>query len=189
MLAVCNDRLVGCRDRAIVLTFVDTGLRLSELAGIQLSDIDIRRGTIRVTGKGSKQRLVHMVTETQKAILKYLLQRRERYERYKRDDTLPCLWVTEECRPLQPEGIRQVVLRLGRRVGITGVRISPHTFRHTFAILALRNSMGEFALQRLLGHSILAMTRRYTATFNDDDAILAHTKASPVAHLRLKGGK
>jgi len=171
MLVVCNNTFAGCRDRAVVLTFVDTGLRLSELTGIMLTDVDMQKGVIQVMGKGAKQRQVRIGRETQKAVLKYML---------RRNDTLPCLWVTEERRPITPEGVRQIILRLGRRAGITGVRCSPHTFRHTFSIYALRCGMGEFGLQRLLGHETLFMTRIYAGSLSDDDAITAHERPSPV---------
>jgi len=176
MLAVCNKTFAGCRDRAIVLMFLDSGLRLSELAGIALSDMDIEKGIIRVTGKGSKQRLVHIGRETQKAVLRYLL---------RRSDDWPCLWVTEERLPMKAGGIRQVIRRLGKRAGITGTRCSPHTFRHTFAITCLRNGLDEFNLQCLLGHTTLQMTRMYVQSLGAGDAIAAHEKASPVDNMRL----
>lgn len=174
MLAVCNNTFAGYRDRAVVLVFIDTGLRLAELTGIMLSDVDMQNGVIQVMGKGAKQRRVRIGRETQKAVLKYML---------RRTDALPCLWVTEERHAITAEGIRQIILRLGRRAGITGVRCSPHTFRHTFSIYALRCGMGEFALQHLLGHETLFMTRCYAGSLNDDDAIKAHEEAAPVDNM------
>lgn len=178
MMVVLNngDSLADYRNRAIVLTFLDTGLRLSELAGIQLSDIDLSIGIIKVMGKGAKERFVRVGKDAQKALLKYVLQR---------NSNLPCLWITQDRKPLTARGIQQMIERLGKRAGIVGVRCSPHTFRHSFAILCLRNDMGEFALQALLGHSTLAQTRRYTSTLNVDDAMKAHQRASPVDNLRL----
>ena len=182
LLTVCDgdcsrdNKLAPLRNRAIILTFLDTGLRLSELAGIQLSDVDFDREAIKVMGKGAKERVVRIGKGVQKALLRYVMLR---------DDDLPCLWITEEGKPLQPRGIQQMIKRLGQRAGITGIRCSCHTFRHTFAILCLRNSMGEFTLQTLLGHSTLSQTRRYTNSLNADDAFRAHVKASPVDNLRL----
>jgi integrase/recombinase XerC len=192
MLMVCGDSFAGSRDLAILLTFLDTGLRLGELAGIQMGDLDPDKGTIMVTGKGAKQRKVRMDGETQKAVLRYLLRRRakrdEDIKKGRKPENWPCLWVTEERRPITPDGIRQIIKRIGKRAGVTGtgLKVSPHTFRHTFAILSLRGGMGEFALQRLLGHETLTITRRYTSTLNDEDAIAAHKEASPVAYLRIR---
>jgi len=176
LVVLSEDNLRGYRNRALVLTFLDTGLRLSELASIMLSDVDFDRGIIKVMGKGAKGRVVRIGKESQKAILKYLLQRR---------DKLPQLWVTMECRPMAARGIQSLIKRLGKRAGITDARCSPHTFRHTFAITCLRNGIGEFNLQCLLGHTTLQMTRKYVQTLGAGDALSAHEKASPVDNMRL----
>ena len=178
MLTVCGDTFLGCRNQAIVKTFVDTGLRLSELAGIQLSDLNFDTGTIQVMGKGAKERRVRISPETQKAILRYLLRRR--------DDNLPSLWLTEEHKPLRARGISSMVRRLGERAGIRHeVRTSPHTFRHTAAIQYLRNKGDQFTLQIMLGHSSLEMTRRYVSTLGVEDMLKAHQTASPVENWKL----
>jgi len=111
---------LGCRDKAIILTFLDTGLRLSELASVQLKDIDFDRETIKVMGKGAKERLVRIGKRTQKALLRYRLQR---------NDNLDCLWLTEARKPLQARGIQQMIERLGKRADVTNVRCSVHTLR------------------------------------------------------------
>jgi integrase/recombinase XerC/integrase/recombinase XerD len=165
------------RNKAIILAFLDTGLRLSELANIQLSDMDFTRGTIKVMGKGAKGRFVAIGTRTQKAILGYLL---------KRSDDYPCLWVTEERKPLNWRGIQTMLKRLGQRAGITGVRCTAHTFRHTFATQALLNGAGEFEVQSLLGHSTLIMTRRYVASLNSENAVISHRKFSPVDRMGIR---
>jgi len=168
--------LRGYRNKAIVLVFLDTGLRLSELASIKLDHVDFDNGLIKVMGKGRKERIVRVGKETQKALLRYLLERR---------DQSPYLWVLPDGSPMQPRGIQAFIKRLGRRAGITGARCSPHTFRHTFAVACLRNGMGEFSLQLLLGHSTLQMTRRYAQAFGVSDALSAHERASPVDNLKL----
>ena len=173
LLTLCGNNFLGARNRAIILTFLDTGLRLAELAGIQLGDIDFDRGIIKVMGKGAKERLVRIGQETQKAILKYLLQR---------NDNLLCLWVTEERRPLQWGGIQVMIRRLGKRAGVNNVRCSPHTFRHTFGPAMIRHGVNMRTLQILLGHSTLTMTLRYVETVNSEDAIEMHKDFSPVDH-------
>lgn len=178
MLTVCGDTFLGCRNQAILKTFLDTGLRLSELVGIQRSDLDFDNGTIKVMGKGAKERRVRMSPETQKAILKYLLRRR--------NDDLPCLWVTEENRPLRARGVSSMIRRLGELAGIRHqVRTSAHTFRHTAAIQYLRNKGDQFTLQIMLGHSTLEMTKRYVSTLGVEDMLKAHQTASPVENWRL----
>lgn len=176
LLALCDGSFLGARNRAIILTFLDTGLRLSELASIQLQDMHLDQETIVVMGKGAKERMVRIGKETQKAILKYLLQRK---------DDLPCLWVTEERRALHWEGVQIMVRRLGKRAGLMGVRCSPHTFRHSFATMALKRGANVFYVQALLGHQTLTMTKKYAAMIDSEEAVKAHSQFSPVDHLKF----
>lgn len=177
ILKLCSsDTFTGIRNRAIVLLFLDTGLRLAELAAIQLADMNMQQETIRVMGKGAKERVVRMGQETQKALFRYLLQRK---------DINMCLWVTEEMKPLHKASIQGLIRKLCYRAGIGGVRHGPHTFRHTFATRALMNGAGEFEVQSLLGHSTLQMTRRYAASLGSEHAIAAHRKFSPVDNLKF----
>lgn len=176
LLLLCDDRtFIGARNRALVLVFLDTGLRLSEMAGIQLADIRGRE-TVKVMGKGAKERVVRIGKTAQKALLRYLLMRQ---------DSHLCLWVSEERKPLTHWGIAQVIDTLRKRSGITDVRCSAHTFRHTFATRALMNGAGEFEVQSLLGHSKLDMTRRYAASLRSEEAVVGHRKWSPVDNLKL----
>ena len=174
VVAVNDGNFRGYRNRAIILTFLDTGLRLSELAEIKLNDIDFGNGIIKVMGKGRKERFVRVGKETQRAMLRYLLMRK---------DALPWLWVNDNGNPLKARGIQSFFKRLGKRAGITDARCSAHTFRHSFAVNCLRNGMGEFNLQCLLGHTTLQMTRRYVQSLGAGDAIMAHEKASPVDNM------
>lgn len=177
LLSLCpSNTFLGTRNRAIILTFLDTGLRLSELAAIQLIDIDFDKETIKVKGKGAKERFVRIGKTTQKALLRYLLMRQ---------DSHPCLWVTEERRPITAEGIAQVIKKtLKAQANLQGVRCSPHTFRHTFGTQALRNKADIRQVQSLLGHSTLRTTLRYVATVNSEDAVQSHQQFSPVDNLK-----
>ena len=177
LLLLCDDRaFIGARNRALVLMFLDTGLRLSEMASIQLADIDFGRERIKVMGKGAKERVVRIGKTAQKALLRYLLMRQDNH---------PCLWVSEERKPLTHWGIAQVIDTLRKRSGINDVRCSAHTFRHTFATRALMNGAGEFEVQSLLGHSKLDMTRRYAASLRSEEAVVGHRRFSPVDNMRL----
>lgn len=178
LLLLCSgNRFLDLRNRAIILLFLDTGLRLSELAGIQLVDIDFDRETIPVMGKGAKERVVRIGKTTQKALIRYILKRNDEHE---------CFWVTEERHPMTKSGIQIAVKRLCKRANITGCKLGPHTFRHTAAINYLRNGGGEFTLQIMLGHSTLAMTRKYASSFSTEDMIRVHRVASPVDNMKLK---
>jgi len=178
LLLLCSgQRFVDIRNRAMILLFWDTGLRLTEMANLQLKDLDFDNGTVRVLGKGDKERLVHMGKETQKALLRYLFLRRDEH---------PCLWVNESRKPLSRHGIQVMIKKLCLRAGLTGVKRGPHTFRHTAAINCLRNGMGEFTLQTMLGHSTLTMTRHYVESLNAEDIIRVHRTASPVDNFFSK---
>lgn len=178
ILLLCSgNKFLDLRNRSIVLLFMDTGLRLEELSNIQLKDINFDQETIKVMGKGAKERIVRMGKSTQKAMVKYLL---------KRDDSYTCLWVTEERKPIRRAGIQITVKRLCQRAEITDAKPGPHTFRHYAAISCLRNGMNVFTLQEMLGHASLEMTRRYTKTLGAEDVIEAHKTASPVDMLKLK---
>ena len=178
MLTICNDGTKnGIRNQAIILLLLDTGLRLNECASLTLRDVDIEQETIIVMGKGGKQRRVRFGKQAQKALLKYLLSRKDR---------LPNLWLTEEGAPLQKMGVEMIIRRIRDRAGISDVRCSAHTFRHTFAINYLRNGGDVFTLQYILGHSTLDMTQRYVASLKSEDAMNGHKKWSPVDNMKLR---
>ncbi len=183
MLAVCDldcahgAKFLGSRNRAIILVLLDTGIRLSELTGMHVVDIDAESGRFKVLGKGRKERMVRLGKTTRKALWRYLMHRPQNKSSE--------LWLTEEGRPLNPSGIQAMVKRLKERAGVNGSG-SVHRFRHTFALDFLRVDKNVFNLQYLLGHSDLDMVRRYTAALGVEDALKAHEKASPADMLGLK---
>ena len=172
LLLLCSgNRFVDLRNKAIILMFLDTGLRLSELAKIQRTDLNSECEIIKVMGKGAKERVVRIGKTAQKALLRYLLNRQDAY---------PCVWVTEERKPLSAAGIQIAIKKLCHRAEITDAKCGPHTFRHTFATMALKNGANVFYVQALLGHSTLMMTRKYAATIDSETAVNSHVAFSPV---------
>jgi len=175
LLLLCSTgRFMDYRNRAMILLFLDTGLRLAELSNIQLAEVNFDQELIKVMGKGAKERVVRFGKAAQKAVLRYIMER---------DDGYPCLWVTASRKPMAQRSISEVIVRLCRRAGITRAKRGPHTFRHTFAISYLRNGGDLFTLQCMLGHSTLEMTRRYTSSLGADDMIRVHKMASPVDRM------
>jgi len=168
----------GYRSYLIVLLFLDTGLRLSEAAGLQMSDIDLSNSKLRVTGKGAKERVVPFGKQTCLALYRYLQHFRYRplseYENF--------LFTTISGTPLRPAAIQTMVRRLKSLAGITDVRCSPHTFRHTFAKSYLLNGGDVFSLQRILGHTSLEMVRLYVNLVDSDVSDL-YREHSPIDHL------
>lgn len=154
------------RNRAIVLTLLDTGLRLGELLRVQIRDVDFRSGEITVTphgsGKKTKPRLVVLGQTARRALWVYVS---------RREETRP----TDRLFPMTQDAVRLMLARAGQRAGIQDVH--PHRFRHSFAIWYLRSGGDVFTLQRMLGHSDLAMVNYYLDIAQADIA-LAHRRAS-----------
>jgi site-specific recombinase XerD len=162
------------RNRAIVMLLLDTGLRCSEVANLRLGDIDIKRGIIKVMGKGRRERLARIGLKTQKALWHYLLRRGD-------NGSNDYLWLNQRHEKLTRYGIEEMLHKQGQKLGF---RVYPHLLRHSFAINFLRNGANAFEVQYALGHSSLEMTRRYCSSLNWDDVYRKHQKASPVDNLK-----
>jgi len=170
LLLLCSTgRFMDIRNRAIILLFLDTGLRLFELASIQRNDVDFEHETIIVMGKGSKERVVRFGDLTKKALWSYKLRRE-----LKEKENYPCLWLTEEMTPMSKRAIQTAIRRLCKRAGVIDVKLGPHTFRHTFATWAMLNGARRDEVQVLLGHSTETMTMHYQATVNSMVALRRH---------------
>ena len=167
---------IDVRNKAILSMFLDTGLRVSDLASLNIDDIDMHTGSIVVRhGKGGKQRVVHIGTKAQKILWKYITI-------YRRSES-KSLFINRSGEELDAQGIKILIKRLGIKAK---VKVHPHKLRHTFAISYLRAGGDVFSLQYLLGHSTLQMTQRYLQSLNADDAINAHRKFSPLDNMGIK---
>ena len=144
-------------------------MRLSECAGINLYDINLDSGLIKIWGKGAKQRLVCLGKASKKALINYL--------KFRGENANSKLWLNQNGKPLSKTGLQTFVRRLRRLGG--NVRWSPHTFRNTFAINYLRAGGDPFTLQILGGWIDLEMPRHYAAALKAEDAFRVHAKASP----------
>ena len=172
---------LGHRNYTIILTLLDTGIRCSELTSLRLDDINLENRLLKVWGKGSKERLVPIGAKVQKALWKYLVRYRPEPIAPKYDQT----FLTRDGHPLTKDRLGSIVERYGRKAGITGVRVSPHTFRHTMAVTFLRNGGDVFTLQRILGHSSLEVLRGYV-NLAQSDISRVHRRNSPADNLEFK---
>jgi site-specific recombinase XerD len=168
----------GYRNYTIMLVLLDTGIRCSELTGLRLADVNLDTRLLKVQGKGSKERLVPIGAKVQKAIWKYLSRYRPEPAILRYDQA----FLTHDGHPLTKDRLEAIVERYGRKAGITGVRISPHTFRHTMAVTFLRNGRDVFSLQRILGHSQLEVLRGYV-NLAQSDISRVHQRNSPADNL------
>lgn len=167
-------RFAGMRDSTIMLLLLDTALRISEAVNIRLEDIDWNHCTIRVMGKGARERLVPFGRTVRNQLKDYLDRRGEADSDY--------LFVNEFGNQISTRQVQDAITQYGRKCGIAGVRCSPHTFRHTAAVNWIRNGGDVFSLQRILGHSSLEMVRRYVA-LSTEDIEAAHRRYSPVDRM------
>lgn len=159
------------RDKAMILTLLDTGLRVGELCRLEHQDIDQADGEIIVrpfsTGRKTKSRSVYLGKNARRAMWLYLATL----------DALP----QDRIFPTSEQRVRNLLREIGRRAGVEDVH--PHRFRHTMAIWYLRSGGDVFTLQRLLGHSSLDMVQHYLRIVNDDIKN-AHRHASPADRIR-----
>jgi integrase/recombinase XerD len=180
MKSYSSQRRTFKRDKAIILTFLDTGMRVSELCGIQIKDFLPDNGRIIITGKGSKTRFVYLGKVSLKALWSYLLERFPNQSPPKEDYLFTDQY---DMYALTRDSAYKLIKRLGQAAGVSDVY--PHKFRHTFAVQFLRNGGNVFELQQLLGHSDLAMAKKYVRLAQIDLETSAK-RASPADCWRLR---
>ncbi|NGX17347.1 tyrosine recombinase XerC [Wenzhouxiangella sp. XN24] len=156
LLDIRVDHPLATRDRAIMELFYSSGLRLQELASLDLVDVDLAEGMVRVTGKGAKTRIVP-VGEKARAALRDWLKVRPQLEKTPSN----AMFIGRTGRPLSTRNIQARVTYWARRLGLPQ-SVSPHTFRHSFATHLLESSGDLRAVQELLGHSDIGTTQIYT---------------------------
>ena len=171
----------GYRDMVVILILLDTGLRVSELTSLMLKDVRLAEGVFKVSGKGRKERLIPIGKASQRILWNYI----NRYRPEPANPPCDLVFLTKDGWPLTKNRVQKMMMKYGKKADIKGVRCSPHTLRHTGAVMFLRNGGDVFNLQRLLGHSSLEMTRHY-CELADVDVKRAHSIASPVDNLNLR---
>ena len=154
-VAADDGRAVGVRDHAIVELLYATGIRVAELCAVDVGDVDAGNRTIRVMGKGGKQRTVPYGLPAAKALADWTAVRRELS-----GQTAAALFVGVRGRRIDPRTVRAVVHRLSAEAG--GQEVAPHGLRHTAATHVLEGGADLRSVQELLGHASLATTQRYT---------------------------
>jgi integrase/recombinase XerD len=146
------------RDRALLEVMYACGLRASETIGLELSEVDLRRGYLRAHGKGSKERLVPLGSKAVAAINSYLRGGRQDLIG-QREETK--LFVNFRGGPLTRQGLYKIVQKHARAAGLDG-KMSPHTLRHSFATHLLAGGCDLRAVQEMLGHADVSTTQMYT---------------------------
>jgi len=182
----------AARNRAILWLLYDTGIRLSELCNLRLPDFDRKHGTVVVKGKGSKERRVALGQNCLRNLLYYLDRHRPGEEELAEWGSAgeDHLFLSETRLPLTKNGVSLVFKRIRERAGIVDKRVSPHIFRHSFAVRYLVLGNDPFSLQELLGHEDMTTVKNYMH-MNDETIQEQKRKYSPGDHLptRMPGPK
>ena len=167
-----TDEMGDLRARTIILMFYSTGIRLSELTGLDNASVDFAAQQLKVRGKGNKERLIPFGSELQQALRDYIR---------RRDAETPsdsqAFFVGDDGQRMTSQQVRQIVQHHLSRV-TTMKKRSPHVLRHTFATAMLNNEAGIESVKKLLGHSKLSTTEIYTHT-TFEQLRRAYAKAHP----------
>ncbi len=157
----CKDKGIGLRDHLIIELLYATGLRVGELVNIKLKNIDFSSQSIKVVGKGDKERYVFYNNTTNKILHKYLKDRNNIQSKNNE-----YLLLNDKGNKISEAKVRQIIKNILIKTGIKS-KITPHTFRHTFATDLLNEGADLVNVKELLGHSSLNTTSIYTHITND----------------------
>jgi integrase/recombinase XerC len=156
LVAIDANDFLGIRDRALFELAYSSGLRLSELAGLDLAGLDLASGEVRVLGKGSKERIVPVGAAARSALARWLGERRKLG-----NVDAHAVFVGQSGRRLTPRAIELRLAQWAVRQGLTQ-HVHPHMLRHSFASHVLQSSGDLRAVQEMLGHASIASTQVYT---------------------------
>jgi integrase/recombinase XerC len=171
--------LLPVRDRAILELLYSSGLRVSEVAGLNIDDLNVKDGMVKVRGKGKKERIVPVGNKAMDALKSYLIERKLYKKKKSISDSDNALFLNRHGERLTDRQIRRIVVKYARAIGING-QIGPHTLRHTFATHLLFGGADLRVIQELLGHSSLSTTQKYTH-LDIGHLIDVYDKAHPLA--------
>jgi integrase/recombinase XerC len=174
LMATCKKHtFTGDRDKAIMLTLLDTGVRAGELLSMDLGDLDVTGAILVRRGKGGKPRTVYIGRKSRQAVRAYL--------KHRNDDS-PALWISNRGERLKYKTLRSIILRRADKANVNPPTL--HSFRRYFALTMLRRGEDVFTIQKLMGHADLQVLRRYLKQTNQDTE-QAHRRAGPVDNAGL----
>ncbi|HLG76042.1 MAG TPA: tyrosine-type recombinase/integrase [Ktedonobacteraceae bacterium] len=178
LLACDTNTRYGFRDYVMILVFLDTGVRVSELRNLRLSDVHTRY--VKVDGKGQKEREIGLHPDVSKLLWKYLNKCRPSFQAQS-----DYVFVGDKG-PLTVSGIETIFAKLKKASGITAVKFAPHVLRHTHSKEYLKNGGDLFKLSRELGHSSVQVTGNvYLSDFKSADARESHDQHSPINGMQV----
>jgi integrase/recombinase XerD len=164
----------------MIMLLYDTGIRLSELISLDFRKIDFNQSCLVVNGKGNRERTVPFGREARRTLWRYMTSFRPEPD----SPQVIQMFLTNKGLPLKPRAVQSMLSRLGKRAGISEVRCSPHTLRHTFAKQYLMCGGDVFSLQRILGHSSLEVVKIYINLLSSE-ICRQHSKFSPLDNMEM----
>lgn len=168
------------RNKAIIAMLADTGIRAMEIRGLESSNV--QETTILVNGKGNKERVVFISPALKRILIKY---ERMKRQYFKGKDITMNYFLSYTGSGLSHVALDSVVKEAGKRASITGKRVSPHTFRHFYAVTCLNEGkLDVYSLSRLLGHSDISVTQRYLQSMNDEQLLSKALASSPLMNIK-----
>ncbi|MDG1570708.1 tyrosine-type recombinase/integrase [Robiginitalea sp. M366] len=170
------DHFEGLRDKLVVELLYATGMRRAELIGLQLKDLDLQQGTLRVLGKRNKERIIPLLAGLKPQLGRYLALREAEFP----DPEAPYIFLTVHGNKMYPNLVYRII---NKYLGLVSAKVkkSPHMLRHTFATHMLNKGADMNAVKELLGHASLASTQVYT-----HNSIATLKKVHGSAHPRNK---
>lgn len=174
-------RYYTARNKSILATFFETGIRNLELCNLKMTDV--RDTVILVHGKGNKERYVPISPALKKTFIKYERIRAEYIKNKLIEED--CYFYSYRGKRLTVEGIERVVKETGRLAKVRQeIRCSPHTIRHYYAQFMLRQGLDVYTVSRLLGHENIMITKRYLQSLKDEEIVNMSMDTSPLMKLR-----
>ena len=174
-----NKDYLEIRNKAILALMSDCGLRAMEIAG--LKEINVRETDIKIFGKGNKERIVFISPALKKILIRYERIKKQYFkDRIKYNDNY---FLAYQGKAMSTVAVYNLVIEAAERVGIKGKRVSPHMFRHYFAVSSVMAGIDVYSLSRLLGHSDISTTQRYLQSLEDNQLSKKALSSSPLMNL------
>ena len=169
---------VGARNYCILMLLIDSGMRISEVTGIQIANLNLSKCLVKIIGKGQKERLIPFSHFTSKELINYI--KHYRPDLCKLES--PYLFPVSHGYHVRINTIQQAIKRLAKKAELYDIKCHPHIFRHTFATMFLAKGGNAVVLKDIMGHESVQTTQKYIH-FQPEDLQKQHWKYSPVEHL------
>jgi len=176
--AIDKNTPVGARNYCILMLLIDSGMRISEVTGIQIDDLNLSKYLVKIIGKGQKERIIPFSHFTSKELIKYI-------KHYRSDSCKlesPYLFPVSHGHHVRVNAIQQAIKRLAKKAELDDIKCYPHIFRHTFATMFLAKGGNAVVLKDIMGHESVQTTQKYIH-FQPEDLQKQHWQYSPVEDL------